>query len=211
MTSPEDHSRIGPWRCFHCDDVFTDAALAQEHFGSSEYQEPGCKIDLAKYREMESLLRRYAEEDTDLHRSIHALNTKHQVELIRQEETGYIRGLKDAMEAASTVFPEKLVSLLRSIVRDRSVESAFRYQDGSSMKTDAETALAWLATRSLLSMDEEIGFGINLATLSRATGQEVSVLQERIGSPIHMRHPLSASQIYQALTGLPAPEIQPTC
>jgi hypothetical protein len=36
---------VKEWRCFHCDEVFTDAALAREHFGSDEYEmfdPPGC-------------------------------------------------------------------------------------------------------------------------------------------------------------------------
>lgn len=27
-----------PWRCFHCGDVFTDPALAAEHFGDGNYE-----------------------------------------------------------------------------------------------------------------------------------------------------------------------------
>lgn len=34
------------WRCFHCDEVFTDRAAAQEHFGSDEWQVAGCILKL---------------------------------------------------------------------------------------------------------------------------------------------------------------------
>lgn len=33
------------WRCFHCDEVFTTIGAAEEHFGTTEGAEPGCKID----------------------------------------------------------------------------------------------------------------------------------------------------------------------
>jgi hypothetical protein len=85
-----------PWRCFHCDEVFTDAASAQEHFGRSQISEPACTIDAAKYREMEETVRRHCEEDTDLHRTIYAMESRHQTELRCEEEKGYARGLADA-------------------------------------------------------------------------------------------------------------------
>jgi uncharacterized C2H2 Zn-finger protein len=34
---------INVWRCFHCDQVFTDAKKAQEHFGKREDERPKCK------------------------------------------------------------------------------------------------------------------------------------------------------------------------
>lgn len=50
------------WRCFYCDAVFTDTESAALHFGTggmARHDEPACRIDIAKYREMESLLSRY--------------------------------------------------------------------------------------------------------------------------------------------------------
>jgi hypothetical protein len=38
-------SRLAAWRCFFCDEIFTDEAEAKEHFGSDEYElcaPPGC-------------------------------------------------------------------------------------------------------------------------------------------------------------------------
>lgn len=45
------------WRCFHCDDVFTDSEEARVHFGDYLNSEPACKIGagfMRKYREMEA-------------------------------------------------------------------------------------------------------------------------------------------------------------
>jgi len=84
------------WRCFHCDETFTTAKAAQEHFGKSEYQRPGCQIDVAEYRRMEEVNRRHCEEDTDLHRAIYAAQSEGAEKARRAEEEGYSRGLKDA-------------------------------------------------------------------------------------------------------------------
>jgi len=83
------------WRCFHCDEMFTDVNAAREHFGSSLAQEPACQIDVAEYRAMEERVRRCNEEDSDLHREIHRLHAQHHVEQQMEEEKGYARGLQD--------------------------------------------------------------------------------------------------------------------
>lgn len=94
------------WRCFHCDEVFTDHEAAVLHFGRSEHHEAGCTIDLAAFREMERLVSRYRDEDTDLHREIHRLRSEHSIALRREEEKGYARGLADASPAAALTAPD---------------------------------------------------------------------------------------------------------
>lgn len=89
------------WRCFHCDETFTDAESAALHFGKSVMQSPACLIDIAEYRAMEQRMRSYNEEDTALHREIHGLQAQHQVALKREEEKGYARGLADGMKEAT--------------------------------------------------------------------------------------------------------------
>lgn len=83
------------WQCFHCDEVFTDRAAAAAHFGPSIYSDPACAIDAHRLRELEAELARYREEDTDLHRELYGMQSKHQTELRRAEEEGYARGLHD--------------------------------------------------------------------------------------------------------------------
>jgi hypothetical protein len=83
------------WRCFHCDEVFTDATEAAQHFGTKLWQEPACQIDIAKYREMEILVTLYREEDTDLHRQVHAAQNKAAHDARRANERGYAQALAD--------------------------------------------------------------------------------------------------------------------
>lgn len=87
-----------PWRCFHCEAVFTEPQSAAEHFGTSERQQPACQIDIAEYRRMEEVDRRHGEEDTDLHRQIHAAQCEGASQARRAEEAGYARGLAQAQK-----------------------------------------------------------------------------------------------------------------
>jgi hypothetical protein len=89
------------YKCFHCSESFTDEAKAAEHFGVSEMQEPACHIDITKYREMERYVAMAREEDTETDRAMHALKSQHQIELQREEEKGYARGLRDANYSAA--------------------------------------------------------------------------------------------------------------
>jgi hypothetical protein len=94
---PQEHE---VWRCFHCDEVFADRESAALHFGASLVQQPACQIDMAEYRVMEETNRLHCEEDTDLHREIHRLHVVHRTALQREEENGYAKGLRDALQAA---------------------------------------------------------------------------------------------------------------
>jgi hypothetical protein len=88
-----------PWRCFHCDDVFTDWIQARNHFGyTPDDGAPVCKttrcVDAEIYQ-FKSRLKLYQEEDTQLHREISRLHAQHHNELAAAEERGYARGLRD--------------------------------------------------------------------------------------------------------------------
>lgn len=85
------------WRCFHCDEVFTDRTAALDHFGPDRLlSTPGCQIDVAEYRRMEEVFRRSVDEDTDLHRQIRSLRSDLDTAVRRAEEDGYAKGLADA-------------------------------------------------------------------------------------------------------------------
>lgn len=106
------------WRCFHCDEEFTTRGAAADHFGPHPAATPGCVIDkvaieeggkpergrglLMALRKAEAELERYRDEDTDLHRYIHRLQSEHQQALRREEEKGYARGLADAISEKET-------------------------------------------------------------------------------------------------------------
>lgn len=85
------------WRCYHCEEIFTTSEAAAEHFGPRIYSDPACTIDAARLRELEAELQRYREEDTDLHRELHRKDSEHRQALIREEEKGYARGLRDGV------------------------------------------------------------------------------------------------------------------
>jgi hypothetical protein len=76
------------WRCFHCDEVFTDREKAAEHFGKHEMLQPACTIDVAEYRRMEEVNSRHCAEDTELHREIYRMSADHATALRREEESG---------------------------------------------------------------------------------------------------------------------------
>jgi hypothetical protein len=91
------------WRCFHCDESFTDEEQAALHFGTNQYHNPACQVDAKHLRELESELARYREEDTDLHRQIWRMQAEHHAALRREEEKGYARGLADASPDAQAI------------------------------------------------------------------------------------------------------------
>jgi hypothetical protein len=96
MSAMTDTTNALPWRCFHCDETFTDAEQATLHFGRTQMSEPACQVSPERLRELEAQLDRYRHEDTDLHREIYGLHAKHHTALQREEEKGYARGLADA-------------------------------------------------------------------------------------------------------------------
>lgn len=104
------------WVCFHCGEHFPDNhggwRAAQLHFGTSIHDEPKCQITARALRIMERDLRRYQEEDTDLHRELARLRSDHAIALRREEEKGYARGLEDARaEARRTGMPIEIGGL----------------------------------------------------------------------------------------------------
>lgn len=88
------------WRCFHCDEVFTNRRWAAEHFGA-DGDMPACRLKsheghLVTYiRELEEQLVRYRANDSHVMRSIYTLEADHRQALIRAEEEGYNRGVRD--------------------------------------------------------------------------------------------------------------------
>lgn len=50
-----------PWRCFHCDESFTDEAEAREHFGATLYRDPACQLAPDQLKHIRGLEERNAE------------------------------------------------------------------------------------------------------------------------------------------------------
>ena len=100
------------WRCFHCGEGFTKAQerWAREHFGRDESAEPVCLIRtagesalLSALREAEDQLAMYRAEDSLVLRSMWSMQADHRQALIREEERGYEKGLRDGQ--ALVAFP----------------------------------------------------------------------------------------------------------
>lgn len=95
------------WRCFHCDEVFTDYVAAKEHFGAIRfsygavtYDTPACQIDPQEHRRLIAELAKYENEDSELQRAMAAMQTRHAEELRKAEEAGYAKGLRDGNKPA---------------------------------------------------------------------------------------------------------------
>lgn len=112
------------WRCFHCDERFTDRGLAAKHFGY-EGDEPACKLNeregglAAALHTAEKALHAYRNEDTQKDREYHALAARLTVVSREQEEKGYTRGLADGRTlSAPAVAVECLVDTMWQLLDD---------------------------------------------------------------------------------------------
>lgn len=100
------------WVCFHCGEAFpgtfAGGRMAAQHFGSHTDAIPGCRLRmragekslLRRIRWLEeqlcTLRNRVISEDTDKDREMHAMTADHARALMREEEKGYERGMRDA-------------------------------------------------------------------------------------------------------------------
>lgn len=96
------------WTCFHCGETFTTPGAARHHFGRTPDKKPGCVIKvelggerglLAALRKAEDELAQYRADDSDTQRQLVSLQFRHAEALRAAEETGYARGLRDAVKA----------------------------------------------------------------------------------------------------------------
>lgn len=92
------------WRCFHCDEVFTDRDEAADHFGvqiDGLAEDCACKLTqdqkgiVHMLREAWDELRSYHQEETRLIHEVEVIVSRHTVALRNEEEKGYERGLRD--------------------------------------------------------------------------------------------------------------------
>jgi hypothetical protein len=96
------------WTCFHCGEHFPSTFAGQRnalaHFGPQPSDEPGCVMQLGaedkkilqRFRWVEEELARYRAEDSDKDREMAALRSDHAQALIREEEKGYAKGVRDS-------------------------------------------------------------------------------------------------------------------
>ena len=114
VTSP-----VREWRCFHCDEVFTDRACAAVHFGDADGATPACRVaaDLVGLVEMirkqESKLDAFRREETASYREFYALGAAHHQAVRKAEEAGYAKALADL--EAGKLEPEHAGRILAAI------------------------------------------------------------------------------------------------
>lgn len=96
------------WRCFHCDEVFTSPRCAAAHFGGDEGRIAACRLKsyeghLVDYiRRLEADLDAYRAEDSNILRAIYSMEADHRQALIRAEEDGYNKGVRDTQTPQAT-------------------------------------------------------------------------------------------------------------
>jgi flagellar biosynthesis/type III secretory pathway protein FliH len=101
---------IHGWTCFHCGETFRTVGGARDHFGADQSADPACRIKVGDERGLvmalrraEAELARYRAEDSDKDREFHAMRAGHAQALLREEERGYERGLRDGLEEAARI------------------------------------------------------------------------------------------------------------
>lgn len=99
------------WRCFHCDETFTDPEKAREHFGDDMLENPACKLSrdqrglVGIIREQKRELDAYGNERDALAMNFYALGAQHETKLREAEQVGYDRGLADGRTRPATQPP----------------------------------------------------------------------------------------------------------
>jgi hypothetical protein len=97
MSAPEKS-----WRCFHCDEVFTDRVAAAEHFGCEIQDAPFCKqladddkALLKVIADQATQIFQWHNESTPADKLYYEFRSQVSQQAIKSEELGYRRGLND--------------------------------------------------------------------------------------------------------------------
>lgn len=103
------------WRCFHCDELFTDREAAADHFGAQIdglADDTACKLNatdgliVKMLREAQEELRKYHQEDNAAYREFYALGAKHSTALLEAEQLGYDKGVAEMKAQGYCVEPQ---------------------------------------------------------------------------------------------------------
>ena len=104
------------WRCFFCDEVFTNKEKAALHFGvfeACEVDEPACKLMqhqerfLEYVRGLEQEIRLYQDENAPLQKALWDVHHEIQTKVNEAEEKGYAKGVADMIKQGYCVEPNK--------------------------------------------------------------------------------------------------------
>ena len=97
-SEPHAEQIAAPWRCFHCDEVFTDREAAAAHFGYSECSDPACRVDgglATAYRELEARWSKCLNECCEHTNAYHAAEDDRRRALVQAEQSGYDKGVAE--------------------------------------------------------------------------------------------------------------------
>lgn len=185
------------WRCFHCDEVFTNYEAAAAHFGvqiDSCADEVACKLTTQEktlvemLREAQAELRRYHQEDTEQFRMFYALGASHGTALRQEEEKGYQRGLRDSGWLTVEEWPDvnwgSIIHAQREVVAWASVVFPKRTPINTVAKAYEELAEAAREPDSALELADVFILLLDLAHLNgidlpRAIAQKMVINQQR--------------------------------
>ncbi len=106
MEIPRWGEQIKTWRCFHCDEVFTNPKHAAVHFGTDQLTEPGCVAKLRSGEDglleeifkLKQEVRAHDVEDTGLVRWSRSKVAEAEAKVPKAEQTGYDKGVADCRE-----------------------------------------------------------------------------------------------------------------
>lgn len=101
------------WRCFHCDEVFTDPVEAREHFGADEWKTPACRLsaeDVQRLRELDARNAELRAEDSTLENDARLW---HESEADRVRRIGHVQWWQemDSREGEKLVLTERVQQL----------------------------------------------------------------------------------------------------
>jgi hypothetical protein len=102
------------WRCFHCDEVFTDKAEAQEHFGlERDASTPACQLTVSEVRELRALEQVNAELRAENEQLENLARLWHEAEADRQRRIGHRQWWQeiDSREGEKLVLLERIKAL----------------------------------------------------------------------------------------------------
>lgn len=190
------------WTCFHCGETFTTPGSAQDHFGATPKAQPGCVMKvlcggerglLSALRRTEDQLAKWVDEGTDIHKAIHAQQTRHSDALMAAEEAGYARGLRDQTLALKTEesyqsrVRDWVVACFGVTIADnkelrhlRFVEEALELGQSTGMtKEQALKVVDYVFNRPVGEPNQEVGgVMVTLAALCYANGLDMEACAE---------------------------------
>jgi hypothetical protein len=121
IAKPSDEG-VREWRCFHCNEVFTDAAAAKEHFGPDTEWQAGCIDPLTKdeAERRQDQVDMYTELDREREENSRLMSRDYVLSCYERDLAKFFNGAKsvhqaflvlDSIEGRALAAEEKLAAL----------------------------------------------------------------------------------------------------